>query len=150
MIHLLGTYVTILCNWLILWQNALYLYLGRSRMCLILQETRFQVQMLKLYKSIQDSSVKGAIYSNSTASIHQALKSCSSPWLDSSSTDRVSIEIYEIQIFCSVFHPIHDYMFELSFLTTLDIKNDYFKGRQRWHKLHKCWAKFVQANCDQR
>ena len=24
-IHLLGTYVTILCNWLILWQNALYL-----------------------------------------------------------------------------------------------------------------------------
>ena len=40
-IHLLGTYVTILCNWLILWQNALYLYLGRSRMCLILQETLF-------------------------------------------------------------------------------------------------------------
>ena len=30
MIHLLGTYVTILCNWLILWQNTLYLYLGRS------------------------------------------------------------------------------------------------------------------------
>ena len=24
-IHLLGTYVTILCNWLILWQNILYL-----------------------------------------------------------------------------------------------------------------------------
>ena len=38
-IHLLGTYVTILCNWLILWQYALYLYLGRSRMCLIIQET---------------------------------------------------------------------------------------------------------------
>ena len=34
-IYLLGTYVVILCNWLILWQNALYLYLGRSRMCLI-------------------------------------------------------------------------------------------------------------------
>ena len=32
-IHLLGTYVTILCNWLILWKNAFYLYLGRSRMC---------------------------------------------------------------------------------------------------------------------
>ena len=40
-IHLLGIYVTSLCNWLILWQNALYLYLGRSRMCLILQETVF-------------------------------------------------------------------------------------------------------------
>ena len=24
-LHMLGTYVTILCNWLILWQNALYL-----------------------------------------------------------------------------------------------------------------------------
>ena len=31
--HMLGTYVTILCNWLILWQNTLYLYLGRFRMC---------------------------------------------------------------------------------------------------------------------
>ena len=45
--HLLGTYVNILCNWLILWQNALYLYLSRSKMFLILQETRFQDQVLK-------------------------------------------------------------------------------------------------------
>ena len=42
MFHLLGTYVNISCNWLILWQNVLYLYLGRSRMFLILQETKFQ------------------------------------------------------------------------------------------------------------
>ena len=34
-IHLLGIYVTILCYWLIFWQNALYLYLGRCKMCLI-------------------------------------------------------------------------------------------------------------------
>ena len=27
------TYVMILCNWLILWQNVLYLYLGRLKMC---------------------------------------------------------------------------------------------------------------------
>ena len=45
--HLLGTYVNILCNWLILWSNALYLYLDRSRMFLILQKTRFQDQVLK-------------------------------------------------------------------------------------------------------
>ena len=37
----------ILCNWLILWQNAFYLYLGRSMMFLILQKTRFQDQVLK-------------------------------------------------------------------------------------------------------
>ena len=30
--HMLRTYVLILCNWLILWQNTLYLYLGRIRM----------------------------------------------------------------------------------------------------------------------
>ena len=53
-IHLLGIYVAILCNWLILQQ--LYMYLGRSRMCLILQETVFQDQVLKTYKSVQDSS----------------------------------------------------------------------------------------------
>ena len=39
--RLLGTY---LCNWLIIWQNALYLKLGRSRMSLVLQETGVQVK----------------------------------------------------------------------------------------------------------
>ena len=53
---MLGTYVTILNNWLILRQNTLYLYLDSSRMCLILQETLFQDQVLKPYKSVQDSS----------------------------------------------------------------------------------------------
>ena len=61
-IHLLGTYVTVLCNWLTLWQNALYLYLGRSRMCLILQETVFQDQVLKKCKSVQDSSWRSAVH----------------------------------------------------------------------------------------
>ena len=41
-------------------------------------------------------------------------------------------------------------MFGFSFLTTLNIYKDYFEGRQRLHKLHKCEAKFVYANCDQR
>ena len=39
--RLLGTY---LCNWLIIWQNALYLKLGRSRMSLVLQEIGVQVK----------------------------------------------------------------------------------------------------------
>ena len=60
--HLLGTYVTILCNWLILWQNALYLYLGRSRMCLILQETMFQDQVLKPCESVQETSWRSAYH----------------------------------------------------------------------------------------
>ena len=61
-IHLLGTYVTILYNLFILWQNALYLCLGRSRMCLILQEIVFQDQVLKMCKSIHDSSWRSAIH----------------------------------------------------------------------------------------
>ena len=59
--------------------------------------------------------------------------------LDSCSIDRVSIKIYEKQIFNSDFHPICVYMFGLSFLTTQNIYKDYFKGRQR---LHECEAKF--------
>ena len=56
--HMLGTYVTILCNWLIFWQNTLYLYLSRSMVCLMLQKTRFQVQVLKPCKYVQELSVK--------------------------------------------------------------------------------------------
>ena len=36
--------------------------LGRSKMCLMLQETRFQVQMFKSYKSVQESSEKVQVF----------------------------------------------------------------------------------------
>ena len=49
--------------------------------------------------------------------------------LDSFSIDKLSIEIYENQIFNFDFTLIHIYMFMLSFLTTLNIYKDYFKGR---------------------
>ena len=48
-------------------------------------------------------------------------------------------------LFRTVFHPIREYIFGFSFLTTLDIYKDYFKGRQMWHKLHKCEAKFCSC-----
>ena len=41
----------------------------------------------------------------------------------------LSIKVYEKQIFNSDFHPIRVYMFGLSFLTTLNIYKDFFKGR---------------------
>ena len=44
------------------------------------------------------------------------------------STDTLSIEIYENQFFRSDFTHIHVYVFRLSFLTTLNIYKDYFKG----------------------
>ena len=51
--------------------------------------------------------------------------------LDNSSTEVVSIENYEIQIFRSDFTHIHVYLYRVSFLTTLDIYEDYFNDRQR-------------------
>ena len=53
---MLRTYVMILYNWLILWQNALYLYLSRSRMCLILQETSCSSLVLKPWRLDQETS----------------------------------------------------------------------------------------------
>ena len=47
------------------------------------------------------------------------------------STKVVSIENHEIQISKSVFHAYPSYLCRVSFLTTLDIYKNYFKGRQR-------------------
>ena len=114
-IHLLGTYVTILWNWLILSQNALYLYFDRSRMYLILQETLFQDQVLKPYKSVQDSSWKVSVIKARQQAIYQAWRAFPTLWLDNISTDRVSIEIYEKQNFRYVLTLICAYVFRLSF-----------------------------------
>ena len=43
----------------------------------------------------------------------------------------VSIENYENQFFKSDSTHIHVYVFRLSFLTTLNIYKDYFKGRHK-------------------
>ena len=48
------TYVMILCNWLILWQNAFYLYLGRLRMCLNTSRTHISRSSVEAFKSIQE------------------------------------------------------------------------------------------------
>ena len=48
------TFVMILCNWLILWQNALYLYLGRLRMCLNTSRNRVSRSSIEAFKSVQE------------------------------------------------------------------------------------------------
>ena len=48
-----------------------------------------------------------------------------------SSTEAVSIKNYEIQISRFDFMHIHVHLCRVSFLTTLDIYKDYFKGRHR-------------------
>ena len=49
--------------------------------------------------------------------------------LDSFSTDNLSIEICKNQFFRFDFTHIREYLFRISFLTTLNIYKDYFKGR---------------------
>ena len=48
------TYVMILCNWLILWQNALYLYLGRLRMCLTTPRNHVSRLRVEAFNSVQE------------------------------------------------------------------------------------------------
>ena len=60
--------------------------------------------------------------------------------LDSCLINTLFIEIYENQIFSSDFHLIRVYMFRLSFLITLNIYKDYFKGRRH------SWYKWVQVD----
>ena len=53
-LQMLGTYVTILCNWLILWQNTLYLYLGRLRMCSTTLRNHVSRSSVEIFKSVQE------------------------------------------------------------------------------------------------
>ena len=53
----LRTYVMILCNWLILWQNAFYLYLGRFRMCLNTSRNHISRSSVEAFKSVQENKL---------------------------------------------------------------------------------------------
>ena len=66
----------------------------------MLQEIRFQVQVLKLSKSVKESSEKVRVFKTQ---------------------ELASVEVYEIQFFRVVFHQICEYVFRSSFLTTLNI-----------------------------
>ena len=101
-------------------------------MCLILQETRFQVQVLKPCKYIQESNEKVKDFKTFTASIYWGLKSCESRTSTTISIDTLSVEVYKTQFFRAVFHPIREYVFRFSFLTTLNIYRDCFKGHHSW------------------
>jgi len=50
--------------------------------------------------------------------------------LDTSSAQVVFVENYEIRFFRSDYMHIHMYLYRVSFLTTLNIYKDYFKGRR--------------------
>ena len=51
--------------------------------------------------------------------------------LNKSSTQAVSVENYKIRLFRSDYMHILEYLYNVSFLTTLDIYKDYFKSRHK-------------------
>ena len=54
---MLRTYVMILCNWLILWQNTLYLYLGKLRMCFKnFKKPRFKIKCWSLHVCLRNQA----------------------------------------------------------------------------------------------
>ena len=72
-------------------------------MCLMLQETRFQVQVLKPYKSIQESSEEVLFIKARQLTSIKVQESSFSPRLDNCSTDKASVKIYEVQFFKLIF-----------------------------------------------
>ena len=123
--------------------------MGRSR-CFNTSRNCVSRSSVEVIKSVQETSLEVQVHWSSTASLTtsmcRGLRSCLTHVLDTSYLSRFKKET-EILI---CFLGIRECVFGTSFLLTLDIYKDYFKGRQRVHKLHKCWAKFVQANCDRR
>ena len=101
------TYVMILCNWLILWQNALYLYLGRLRMCLTTSRNHVSRSSVEAFKSVQE--------------IKQECKFIKArQLLDNFSIPPICWGL-RISEFNSDFLEIREYVFGPSFLLTLNI-----------------------------
>ena len=85
----------------------------------MLQETRFQVQVLKPCKSVQETS--DVLLDFKTRQLTQQLvsievsKAAKARNSTASFINTLFVEVYEKQIFNSVLQPIHEYMFRLSF-----------------------------------
>ena len=134
-----------MCNWLILWQNTFCLYLGRSRMYLIFQETCCSSIVLKPWRLDQETSEEKLFTKAGQIARHlwTNILTPANKYLDSYSIDsylsrfnetqqilsiKVSIEVTGIQLFRFDFRPMLMCLCRVSFLTTLDIYKAYFRG----------------------
>ena len=86
---------------------------------------------MKPCTSVQETSEEVLFIKSWQIHIHRGLMLM----LDSSLTEAISIENYEIRIFKYDFTHIHEYLCTVSFLITLDIYKDYFKSCHRWCNL---------------
>ena len=84
----------------------------------MLQETRFQVQVLKPCKSIQEKSVKVLDFKVRQLAFIEIWKAAATQNSTTSSIDTLSIKVYEIHFFRVDFTSIREYVYRFSFLTT--------------------------------
>ena len=111
------------CNWVDLW------WFKSSRNMLF----KSRVKAMQIYSRNKWRSAVFYIMTNSSANcIYRDLKGNFSSMLDSCSTNTLSIENYKIQISWYIFHAYPSFLFRFSFLTTLDIYKDCFKGHFTW------------------
>ena len=100
-------YVMILCNWLILWQKALYLYLGRLRMCVTTSRNHVSRSSVEAFKFVQEIKQECKFIK-----ARQLVDTCSTPPICRGL--RISDFNYD-------FLGIRESVYEPSFLLTLDI-----------------------------
>ena len=136
-----------MCNWLILWQNALYLYFDRSRMCLILQETCCSNLVLKPWRLDQETSEKKLFTKTEQIARHLQTDSSTASRQIAIYQDLMRLDWYyllrylsRLREFCKYnFWPMLMFLCRVSFLTTLDIYKAYFRGRHiREYKENIC------------
>ena len=132
-----------MCNWLILWQNALYLCLGRSRMCLILQETCCSNLVLKPWRLDQETSEEKLFTKVRQIAWHLRTDSSIVAQQIAIYRDLMRLDRYylsRLREFCKYnFWPMLMFLCRVSFLTTLDIYKAYFRGRHiREYKENIC------------
>ena len=99
-------------------------------MGLKLQETCYSSQVLKPWRSDQETSEEEIFIKVRQQSRQKDFSQDLKSKLDTTSTQAISVETYEIRNFRSNFQPMLKYLYRVSFLTTLDICKDYFKGRR--------------------
>ena len=104
-------------------------------MGLRLQETYCSSQVLKPWKSDQETSEEELFIKVRRQSWQKDFYRDLKLKLDKNSTQAISVRTYEIKNFKSNFQSMLKYLYRVYFLTTRDIYKDYFKGR---HVCKKC------------
>ena len=128
---MLGTYVNILCNWLILCQNALVIW-------------QIQVVFNTSRNKVSSSSVKAMqvrkcrILNLDNQHLSRFKESCFSPRLDSCSTDIVSVKIYEVQFFKLIFIQSVNVCLGFLFSQSQTYINIILRAIKSYAQFHKC------------